>query len=68
MEILLGEPLTETAPSWPNTIVTTCVSYFIIGDPSKECGTNITNQKNSGRSKCPANLPESSLLASILAE
>ena len=68
MEILLGEPLTETAPSWSNTIVTTCMSYFIIGDPSKECRTNITNQKNTGRSKCPTNLPESSLLASILAE
>ena len=38
--IVRGSTLIETAPPWPGTIVTICMSCFMTGDPDKEYGTN----------------------------
>ena len=35
-----GKYTDRNHPSWPDTIVTICVSYFMMGVPSKEHGTN----------------------------
>ena len=63
---------------WPGTIVTTCVSYLVTGGLGKEYGANklTPNGRFQERSKgerrlqsiYPTNLPESFLLASMLAE
>ena len=45
---LLGETLTDTT-AWPGTRVTICMSYFMIGEPDKEHGTN----KNSSTGRIP---------------
>ena len=59
---------------WPGIIVTMCMSYFITGDPGKEHGTNKSTptgriqERSEGDATCPTDLPEISLLESILAE
>ena len=62
--------------SWPDTIVTICMSYFTTGDPVKEHGTNKTPPtgriwERSKGDPSPYVLPTSqkpSLLESVLAE
>ena len=61
-------------PPWPTTIVTICVSYFMTGGPDKEHGTNKSpptgriRERSERHAMYPTGLPESSLLASILAK
>ena len=62
---------------WPGPKVTTCMSYLTTGGPGKERGTNKLpptgkiRERSKGerrhQSICPANLPESFTLESILA-
>ena len=68
-----GSTVIETAHSGQVTTVTVCMSCFRTGSPGKKDGTKATTPwKSSGRVKgrrCGSfHLPESSLLASILAE
>ena len=63
---------------WPGRIVTSCLSYLTTGGPGKQRGTNrlpptgSIQERSKGerrhQSMRPANLPESSSLASILAD
>ena len=63
---------------WPGKIVATCMSYFTTGGPGKERGTNKLppmgriRERSKGEKRhqsiCPANLPESFSLESIMAE
>ena len=71
--IVRGSTLIETAPPWPGTIVTICMSCFMTGDPDKEYGTNKPPPtgrvwERSKGDTASVHFPESLLLASILAE
>ena len=67
---MLGETCWLKHPPWPRAIVTICVSYFITGRPGEELRTNKSPPmgKVKRRSHVSNHLPESSSLASILAE
>ena len=65
-------------PPWPDTMVSTYISYLITGGPGKKCRTNKlppirriwerSKRVRRHQSIYPTNLPESFLLESILAE
>ena len=71
---VLGEAHSLKPPTLAGTIVTMFMSCFTTGGPGKELGTNKPpptgriQERSKGDAVCPTNLPESSLLESILAE
>ena len=58
--IVRGSTLIETAPPWPGTIGTICMSCFMTGDPNKEYGTNKPPparrvwERSKGDTACPS--------------
>ena len=69
---LIGENTDRNCP--PRHQVTICMSYFITGGPGKEHRPNKPlpreriQKRSKGQSVCPTNLPECTLLKSILAK
>ena len=63
-------------PPWPDTMVSTYISYLITGGPGKKCRTNKLppirriweRSKERGNSSPLSNLPESASLESVSAE